>query len=364
MNEYVFLKKDIPEIELKVDLSMSFSMEDKPIKKTKSTAIRTKKEKKPINVVAVVTPDGIEGTFAPEPRKPLIIHLPFQSGEIEFNTPSEICYDPNPPKQPEPYDFEHNLYFRVNSENCTDATEIGVEQEGWKMDTEKKAVKTSSSTEPQAEISKVVLVEEKKSPVTHATLLISYETKPNETLKVPEKTEVACFHCTECFETSPFFAPVKEENEVYHVRGNFCCLECTLSYILNDKKINSHVRWEMISLLYRMYKVNGRIYPAPPKESNVKYGGPYTSQQIRDIINQKKVRIDIQTPPMVSILSKMDTKPIDFYDSSIQNTFTGGFSLDRFRNWSEQGGALRLKRSKPLKDRESTLDSLITIRNR
>ena len=336
-------------------------MDEKPVKKIKTTA-RTKKEKKPIQVVAVVTPDGIEGTFAPEPRKPLIIHLPFQSGEIEFNTPSEIHYDPNPPKQPEPYDFENHLYFRVNSENCTDASEIGVEQEGWKMDTEKKAVKTSS--EPHTEAPKIVVVEEKKSFVTSATLLVCYETKPNETLKVPEKTEVACFHCTENFDSSPFFAPVKEENEVYHIRGNFCCLECTLSYILSDKKIDSHVRWEMISLLYRMYKVTSRIYPAPPKESNVKFGGPYTSQQIRDIINQKKVRIDIQTPPMVSILSKLDTKPIDFYDSSISNTLTGGFSLDRFRNWSEQGGALRLKRSKPLKDRESTLDSLITIRNR
>ncbi len=343
-------------------------MDEKPIKKTKTktTTTRTKKEKKPIQVVAVVTPDGIEGTFAPEPRKPLIVHLPFQSGEIEFNTPSEIYYDPNPPKQPEPYDFENHLYFRVNSENCTDASEIGVEQEGWKMDTEKKAVKTSSEPQTENQNQKVVVVEEKKAPSigTQATLLVCYETKPNETLKVPEKTEVACFHCTETFENTPFFAPVKEENAVFHVRGNFCCLECTLSYILSDKKIDSHVRWEMISLLYRMYKVNGRIYPAPAKESNVKFGGPYTSQQIRDIINQKKVRIDIQTPPMVSILSKLDTKPIDFYDSSIQNTFTGGFSLDRFRNWSEQGGALRLKRSKPLKDRESTLDSLITIRNK
>ncbi len=339
-------------------------MEDKPAKKTKTTkpSQRAKKEKKPIQVVAVVTPDGIEGTFAPEPRKPLIVHLPFQSGDVEFNTPSEIYYDPNPPKQPEPYDMEHHLYFRVNSENCTDANEIGVEQEGWKMETEKKVVKSPSSEPSKAAV--VVEKEEKKPLVTHATLLVCYETKPNETLKTPEKTEVACFHCTEQFDTPPFFAPVKEENAIFHVRGNFCCLECTLSFVLNDKKIDSHVRWEMISLLYRMYKVSGRIYPAPPKESNVKFGGPYTSQQIRDIINQKKVRIDIQTPPMVSILSKLDTKPIDFYDSSIQNTFTGGFSLDRFKAWSEQGGALRLKRSKPLKDRESTLDSLITIRNK
>jgi hypothetical protein len=42
-------------------------------------------------------------------------------------------------------------------------------------------------------------------------------------------------------------------------------------------------------------------------------------------------------------------------------TFTGGFSMDRFKAWSEQGGALRLKRSKPLKDKESTLDACFQI---
>ena len=74
-----------------------------------------------------------------------------------------------------------------------------------------------------------------------------------------------------------------------------------------------------------------------------------------------KERVDVIMPPMVSILGSLDTKPIDFYDSSLQNTFTQGFSLDRFKSWSEQGGALRLKRSKPLKDKESTLDACFQI---
>jgi hypothetical protein len=112
-----------------------------------------------------------------------------------------------------------------------------------------------------------------------------------------------------------------------------------------------------------MYKprVGTRLYPAPPRESLKAYGGPYSIQEFRKSSYDAKDRVDIQNPPMISILGTLDTKPIDFYDSSLQNTFTQGFSLDRFRNWSEQGGALRLKRSKPLKDRESTLDSCFKI---
>jgi hypothetical protein len=110
-----------------------------------------------------------------------------------------------------------------------------------------------------------------------------------------------------------------------------------------------------------MYRCAGRLYPAPPRESIVTYGGIYTIEKFREIINDNKLRVDVQVPPMVSILGILDTKPIDFYDSSLQNTFTQGFSMDRFKAWSEQGGALRLKRSKPLKDRESTLDAVINI---
>jgi hypothetical protein len=94
----------------------------------------------------------------------------------------------------------------------------------------------------------------------------------------------------------------------------------------------------------------------------VEFGGVYTYEKYRELIQTGSLRVDIHKPPMLSILGVLDTKPIDFYDSSLQNTLTQGFSMDRFKAWSEQGGALRLKRSKPLKDKESTLDACIQIR--
>jgi hypothetical protein len=331
---------------------------DGPEKQTTTRAGRVKKDKKAIQVVAVVTPDGIEGTFTPEPRKPLIIHLPFNSSEIEFNDTS-IRYDPNPPVQPEPYTT--NDYFQVNSEGATETNQIGVEQSGWKMETEKaKQEEQKTKINESESIGKVPIPTAISIPTGPQKLLNCYAVKTGEAFNPPETTEICCFWCTNTFNDKPFFLPAKEESNLYHVYGNFCCVECALTYLLKES-LDTHIRWERVSLLHRMYKVNGRIYPAPPRESLTKYGGVYSYEQFKQIIDEKKVRVDISVPPMVSILGTLDTKPIDFYEANIQTSFANSFSLDRFRLWSEQGGALRLKRSKPLKDKDSTLDSCMNI---
>jgi len=342
---------------------------------------KKRKEKKPIQVVAIVTSEGIEGSFTPEPRRPLIVHFPFNSSEIEFN--EALQYDPNPPPQVQPYDGDQN-YFQVNSEKCSDENQIGVELDGWKMSLEEQLKKqpftltpsgpAPSSPAPSVSLSPLVTlgpVNEKKETslpgqnYLHAVpekkqLLTCYSIKTGETFVPPAKTEVQCFWCTHSFEGSPCFLPVKEESKTFHVYGNYCTPQCALAYLLYEH-LDSHVRWERMSLLHRMYKSVGRLYPAPPRESLKAYGGVYTIEEFRKIIGENRIRVDVQVPPMVSILGTLDTKPIDFYDSSLQNTFTQGFSMDRFKAWSEQGGALRLKRSKPLKDHESTLDACIQI---
>jgi hypothetical protein len=342
---------------------------------TKVNAKATK-QKKPVHVVAVVTPDGIEGTFTPEPRRPLIMHLPFQSTEISLSDGfSELHYDPNPPPQPEPYDDPDNQYFQVNTDNSTSENQIGVEQEGWKMMIESNGKENEKEKETDKENDKEILeynpsvpiittVVEKEIPKekkgNFVNVLECYKTKTGEVLKVPEKTNIACFWCSYDFEGSPSFLPVKEEGGIYSTYGNFCCPQCALAYLL-DEHIDSNDRWERMSLLHRMYKIQKRLYPAPPRNSLKKFGGVYTYEEYREIIGESKIKVDIHQPPMVSVTSILDTKPIDFYDSSVQNTFTAGFSLDRFKSWSEHGGALRLKRSKPLKDKESTLDAYMNI---
>jgi len=352
-----------PRAEAAAHAAAAAAQKEEPVVEVKK---RAKKEKKPIQVVAIVTSDGIEGSFTPEPRRPLIVHFPFNSSEVEFN--EALQYDPNPPPQVQPYDGDQN-YFQVNSEKCSDENQIGVELDGWKMSLEEQ-LKKQPAFEPVD-----IAPSQEKSPASAPVLptqnylnavpekrqlLTCYSIKTGETFVPPSSTEVQCFWCTHSFEGSPCFLPVKEESKVYHVYGNYCTPQCGLAYLLYEH-LDSHVRWERMSLLHRMYKSVGRLYPAPPRECLKAYGGIYTIDEFRKIIGENRIRVDVQVPPMVSILGTLDTKPIDFYDSSLQNTFTQGFSMDRFKAWSEQGGALRLKRSKPLKDHESTLDACIQI---
>lgn len=358
------------EKEVKPKKTSKVAKADKPVKVEK--AVKVKKEKKPVQVVAVVTPDGIEGTFTPEPRRPLIVNLPFRSGDVAFND-TEMRYDPSPPPSVQPYD-DGQAYFQVNTEGASEEMQIGVEKEGWNMKLQQalaapsgvSAVSASAPAPAALAHAPLAVANGEPSPENYsrAQLMACYASKPGENMRVPERTDIACFWCTHEFENKPCFLPTKEESGVYHIYGNFCSPQCALSYLL-EEHLDSHVRWERMALLHRMYRPQGkpgcRLYPSPPRESLKKFGGVYTYEQFRRVVSDNKVRVDIQIPPMVSILGTLDTKPIDFYDSSLQNTFTGGFSMDRFKAWSEQGGALRLKRSKPLKDKESTLDSCFQI---
>ena len=373
--------------EAKAEVEPKAEVEVEP--KAKAKATRAKKEKKPIQVVAVVTSDGIEGTFTPEARRPLIVHFPFNSTEVKFSDVG-LQYDPSPPPLVQPYDANSN-YFQVNTEGSSAENQIGVELEGWRMSLEDQMKKQEPVfPEKQQQQEQQKQQEQKTSspilpvttnaiakPVTNDPKQTNYLVEKQEKAQLlkcysvdsrggrenfvpPSSTKVHCFWCAHAFEGTPCFLPVKEESGSYHVYGNYCTPQCALAYLLYEH-LDSHVRWERMALLHRMYKCNGRLYPAPPRESLVSFGGIYTIEDFRQIISVNKVRVDVQVPPMVSILWTLDTKPIDFYDSSLQNTFAQGFSMDRFKAWSEQGGALRLKRSKPLKDHESTLDACIHI---
>jgi hypothetical protein len=321
-------------------------MEDQKVKraprKKQDVTAKPKKEKKPVTVVAVVTPNGIEGTFS-EPRKPLIVHLPFNSSDINFTDSSTLRYDPQPPQQPVPYEDEtSNLYFQVESSDNSAPAPV-----------------------PSAPVPEPVKKVEKTEPYHRTVVLGCYASSPGKTFPIPKTTEIHCYWCAHSFENEPCFLPVKEESGVYSIYGNFCTPQCALASLLNEH-LDSHVRWERMALLHRMYRprdaAGGRLYPAPPRESLVEFGGIYTYEEFRGHIEKGSIRVDIHKPPLVSILGVLDTKPIDFYDSSLQNTLAQGFSIDRFKAWSEQGGALRLKRSKPLKDMDSTLDACIHIK--
>ena len=287
--------------------------------------VRAKKEstkKKPVKVVAVVTPDGIEGTFSTEPRRPLIAHLRVQAKDLDFGTEEAV--------EPEPYDEGGGDVFLTEHEPV-------VQQ---KKDDIKEVDATGVAP---------------ISCFTRSNLMVQFK-ESSERKMLPESTDVACFWCVHPFTTRPHVIPEREIAGVYNVYGNFCCPQCAMSYLLGEN-VDPHVRWERIALLQRIYDSDAkkRIHPAPARESLKVFGGPMSIETFRATVNAGLVRVDMHMPPMVSILGSIDTKPIDFFDTSAKNTIVGAV-LDK----SQEEG-LRLRRSKPLKDRESTLDTVMNI---
>ena len=311
-----------------------------------------KRTKKAPKIVATVTPDGITGNFQGEVRRPLIAHLQVNSSTVNF-TNFPISYDPNPPAQPEPYEPGFDNYFSNQNEHLLLQGQAKAAAED---ETKHKHVNDEQKV--------AVVVKNENDPLPcfkTYDLMVQYRDS-HSSAKLPLKTDVACYWCAHTFVNQPCVLPEREEGGTYHVYGNFCCPECAVSYLL-EESLDATTRWERMALLNRIYSAackHARIFPAPSRASLKLFGGPMTIEAYRKTMLQGKVRIDIQIPPMVSILGSLDTKPIDFYDSSLKNTVSP--LLQETVSKAEEG--LRLKRSKPLKDRESTLDSVMNIQIR
>lgn len=299
--------------------------------------------KKSFPVVAVVTANGIQGNFMPEKRKPLIAHLPFSSTEVQFHD-GPVSYDPRPPVQPQPFDFMENAFDMAAS--ITDVYSG--------------PIMTESEVETKAATTTTVAPVVEPLPVFTRMDLNLYS-REGGVIEVPEKTDIACFWCAHQFEGRPVFLPYDEKDGVWHVYGNFCCPECALAYCIDEKE-DQQLRWEKIALLHRLYAnvIGGRIYPAPARTVLKLFGGRLSIDEYRATVRRGKVRIDIHYPPMVSLLATMDTKPIDFYETTIPKSFVP-LNSERVRKVEE---GLRLKRSKPLKDKESTLDACMNLQIR
>lgn len=308
---------------------------------------KVKKTKKAPKIVAVVTPDGIEGSFLPEPRRPLIAHLQINSSEIRFHE-TAVFYDPNPPSQIEPYDATADNFFgQQNEELAAHAAAMAQSMAA----TNEAAVKTENTNTSKQTVAPL-------EAFTKCDLMIEYK-ELKGSRKIPDTTNIACFWCAHAFTWKPCVIPEREEKGTYRVYGNFCSPNCCMASLLQES-LDTHVRWERIALLHRLYGknfTNGRIFPSPARESLKLFGGPMDIEQYRATIANGRVRIDMQVPPMVSILGSIDTKPIDFYDSSMKHTISP--LLGEMVPKAEEG--LRLKRSKPLKEKGSTLDSVLKI---
>lgn len=320
-------------------------------------------KKKQFPVIAVIGPEGIEGNLLPEQRRPLIVHLHVQSKDIPMND-MPITYNPAPPNEAQPYDinadnpfFESVEQFEVIAPTNPNATQV-TNQIIIPSDNTPTPIKLDSSKKVELNSTNNTTVLEVDYYNLKSTLLVQFK-DTSEVKTIPQTSDVACFWCCHTFTNRPVVLPTRDTGEHLQVVGNFCSPECACSYLF-DMRQDSHTRWEQLSLLYRVYgeACQGKIQPAPARNILKLFGGALDIIEYRNLIRSHKVRVDIHLPPMVSILSTMDTKPIDFYDSSL----TKGASETINERIQKAEEVLRLRRTKPLKAWESTLDACINLK--
>jgi hypothetical protein len=322
------------------------------------TPVRKSRAKKTPPVVAVVGPSGVSGSFLNEQR-PLIAHIPVTTDQIAFDASPELMkYDPSVPDIPKPYDEGCEEYSYL--EGGTVVQEIVQEN-----------TKVSTRTDSEESKDMPVYEPERKSklPNNYSEKLMVLFQDSNRSQALPTKTETACFWCCHSFGTHPVAIPSHILDEVWYMYGNFCSPECATAYLMKEK-IDSHVQWERYALLNSLYAEDADvplgspqgIRPAPPREVLRMFGGSMDISEYRAIVHEKRLRVDVLTPPMVSIIQTMDTKPIDFYDQNLKNVFIKNDIQHKYHAPGAQG--LRLRRTKPVKARESTVEWAMKIQTR
>jgi hypothetical protein len=310
---------------------------------TPMPAAKKKPSGKKPNIVATVTPDGIQGTLTPlTEQRPLIAHLPIHMSDIDNELfASSVNSDPATTTGvtgPKPYDPD-DVFASFGSAIVT-------------MPTESVA---SAPVAPVAETSAA----RPSLPLHYSEKLMIRFQDANREKHLPDSTDVACFWDCHAFRGHPCVIPVSIEEGIWRVYGNFCSPECAAAYLFNER-LDSSVQWERYALLNRLY-ANGEqsVRLAPPRTILRLFGGMLDISEFRAIVAERRMRVDVMTPPMISIIQVMDTKPIDFYDASMKNTFIP-WEMDRMNRPGAQG--LRLRRTKPVAEKEATLEWCMGIK--
>jgi hypothetical protein len=301
--------------------------------------------------------------------------MPIHTSDIQFHD-QLFVYDPKPPEAYDAFNVGISDPFSAEaaySEAPDMTTAGGLESQTASVSGSAPGPTAATATAPAATLAPALALALALAPAVTAhpasmrkeygptTLLIQYAAS-KQTKEIPSESSLACFWCCEHFSGRPCVIPMRVIEETWNVYGNFCAPQCAMAYLLSEI-LDTHTRWERIALLNRLYgsQCNGRVYPAPSRESLQRFGGPISTEEYRAMCDSQRVRVDIHLPPMVSILASMDTKPIDFYETPLRNTFASPNSLPAVRLADEPAGALKLRRMKPLKDKESTLDSCLNI---
>ena len=335
-----------------------------------------KQRKKQPQVVAVVTPAGVTGSLSGTQR-PLIAYLPVRTAQLEQETPmSQIQYSHGTAGEPVPFDqMDENVsYLGPGSTMGTVVVEKlpASSSSGGGVEEDVEHLGSLDIIPPPSQQQSMWQAKNKEEVAAPARgslpcyysekLMVQYQDK-NRLQKLPEKTEIHCFWDCHQFTGTPCVIPTNIVDGVWRVYGNFCSPSCATAYLFSQR-LDAGEQWERYSKLNRLYhnfclSASQGIQAAPSREILRIFGGSLDITEYRELLMQSSIRVDVLTPPMVSIIQSMDTKPIDFYEAALKNVFIQNDG-EKLQKAGIQG--LRLRRSKPIREKENTLEFCMRIK--
>ena len=172
----------------------------------------------------------------------------------------------------------------------------------------------------------------------------------------PESTNTCCWWCCHTFEGMPCALPELYRRDKFYVSGVYCSFQCAAAY--NFSKNDGEDMWMRYSLLNLMYKkMFGtkfvKIGLAPPREVLKIFGGYMCIDEFREGSLRMDKIYHILKPPLVAIIPKIE-------ENIIHKGIRSGNVNEHILNKTQNN--LKLKRTKPLVNPNSTLQSFMNIK--
>lgn len=165
---------------------------------------------------------------------------------------------------------------------------------------------------------------------------------------------IKCWWCIDKIKQK-FPIPLEYKNGKFKTLGHFCCINCCLSYILNNNLLYSKTL--LIQLLYKMYESYllenniKKIIPSPPKEMLLDFGGTLSYKEYNKF---KLIYVNIILPPIISI--NIEFEKLNLNDSCKKKNIP--ITENQINNAKNN---LALKRKKPIKSKYISIEKTMGL---
>ena len=273
----------------------------------------------------------------PESKKNIIVHLPINVDNI-----TNIIEETNITTISD-LEYENNAWFGSIDNNDDINRKYETLLESRKNDFDISKTKTVSIRKP-------------------ADYTMSQFMECNKKKTWPQKTNIYCFNCCHPFEHTPAALPFKYQNGIFHVYGNFCYPECAAAFNFTDilSVENANENYNLLNMMYKI-AYNDAFYRVkiPGHRTCLKiFGGHQDIDEYRASFNNEYITHNIVMPPVMSILPIQEENNIIYYKKNVQASINNSKGYDGANKREKE---ITLKRSKPLVNKQNTLDSCMNI---